>query len=284
MAERHAAEVLFLDNLRHIERIIEALSRRHGLHGDDADDFSSWAKMKLVEDDYAVLRKFRGESSIQTYLTVVIAMLFREYRVAQWGRWRPSAAAQRLGSLAVRLETLVHRDGYRLEEAGELLRTKGETTLSDRELAELLAELPPRTPLRPVRVGDEPLVDTPADSRADERVVGEEADRERTAAERALADALARLPTEDRLILRMRFWEELSVADIARGLAVPQKPLYRRIERALVQLRGILETHGITRGWVRAMLDEQVPDAAGTMRDAVHPIEGWTERRRNPRG
>jgi RNA polymerase sigma factor (sigma-70 family) len=258
MPERSELEALFLEHLSAIERIVAALCRRYGLTGDNAAELGSWVKLRLVENDYAVLAKFRGESSLTTYLTVVIAMLFRDYRVERWGRWRPSAAAQRNGALAVRLETLVRRDGYSLDQAGQLLRTSGETTLSDRELARLLAELPGREPLRPTEVGAEPLADLPARAGADDRLVRGEARADRQAADEAVAQALTRLTPEDQLIVRMRFWEGLSVADVARGLGVPQKPLYRRIEHALSALRRHLEAAGVSRERARAILNEPV--------------------------
>lgn len=254
--ERREGEALFLQNLGWIERVSASLCRRYGITGEDAEDFASWAKLRLIENDYASLRKFRGESAITTYLTVVVASLFRDYRVERWGRWRPSAAAQRRGTLAVRLETLVHRDGYRLEQAAEILRTSGATDLPDRELAVLLAELPPRTPLRPVEVGPEPLESTSAGVTADEFVTRDEEERERRAASEALSRTLEHLPTEDRLILRLRFWEDMSVADVARALALPQKPLYRRLEQVLAQLRRELEAAGISRERIRELLRE----------------------------
>ena len=256
MAERQELEAPFLENVGRVERIAASLARRYRLDDDDAEDFASWAKLKLIEDDYAVFRKFRGESSIGTYLTVVLAMLFRDYRVQRWGRWRPSAAAQRRGSLAVRLETLVRRDGYRLEQAGEILRTAGETDLSDRELAAILAECPVRPPLRPVESGPEPLAGIAGPAAADEGVVAQEVAAQHRATEEVLSDALERLPPEDRVILRLRFWEDMSVADIARGLHLEQKPLYRRVERSLTQLRKQLEAAGITRERVRSLLGD----------------------------
>lgn len=256
MSEQQEFEALFLDNLGWIERSVASLCRRHGLSDQDTEDFAQEAKSKLVEDDYAVLRKFRGESSITTYLTVVIAMLFRDYRVGRWGRWRPSAEARRRGQLAVRLETLVYRDGYRFDQAAEMLRTSGETDLSDRELATFLAELPARTPLRPVEIGPEPLARTPGTTRADDLVMSEEVEAQRRAVDEALSRALERLPPEDRLIVRMWSEDGLSVADIARGLGLQQKPLYRRIKRALAQLRRQLEAAGITREQVRTLLGE----------------------------
>jgi RNA polymerase sigma factor (sigma-70 family) len=252
--DRQALEALLRDNLGLVDRIAASLCRRHGLAGDEADDFVSWTHSRLVEDDYATLRKFRGESALATYLTVVIGMLFREYRVREWGRWRPSAAARRLGRLAMRLETLIYRDKCTFAQAGQVLRSEGED-VSDRQLIELLAQIPPKRLPRPLSVGSETLEATPAPSTADERVAGDEADRERLRIEAALFRALDSLPSEDRLIVQMWVWEEMSVADVARALNLPQKPLYRRIERALKQLRSHLEAEGVTLDSVRRLLE-----------------------------
>lgn len=257
MPDRSELEALLTNNLGWVDRVAASVCRRHGLDPDESDEFAGWARMRLVEDDYAVLRKFRGESAITTYLTVVVTMLFRDYRVSRWGRWRPSAAARRQGDVAVRLETLVYRDGYRVDQAGEMLRAAGHTDLPDRELVRLLATLPARAGTRPVGVGDEPLETLPSTSAADEQVVAEEADGERRVAEDALKRALDGLPPEDRVIVRMRMWEEMSVADISRALRLEQKPLYRRLERIFTRLREQMEGAGITREDVRRMLDDR---------------------------
>ena len=55
----------------------------------------------------------------------------------------------------------------------------------------------------------------------------------------------------------MRFWEGLSVAQIARGLGVPQKGLYRRFERALARMRRDLERGGLSRHDMRDLLGEE---------------------------
>jgi len=257
MLDRPAAEALFLQNLAWIERVCASLCRRHGVAGDDADEFASWARASLIDDDYATLRKFRGESAFTTYLTVVLSTLFSAWRVREHGRWRPSAAARREGPLAVRLEAMVRRDGLRLDEAAERLRTAGQTTLSDRELAALLARLPAHALPRPVPAGDEVLAETPAPAAAaDLRALEGEAEARRGEGEQALRRALETLEPEDRVMVRMRFWEELSVADIARGLGVAQKPLYRRMERVLARLRRQLEGAGLSRERVRELLEE----------------------------
>lgn len=249
---RPELEALFVSHLPVVEKILGAVCRRHGLSGDAADEFGGWAKLRLVENEYAVLAKFRGESSLPTYLTVVLSMLFREYRVQEWGRWRPSAVAKRAGAFSIRLESLVARDGMTVAAAGQLLRTAGETTLSDRELADLVAQFPRRTPLRPVQA-IEPPVTVEGPERADQIVDAEESAAESAATRRALDVALETLPPEDRLIVRLHYMESMSVADIARGLALPQKPLYRRLERALGVLRAGLERAGLSRERARRL-------------------------------
>jgi RNA polymerase sigma factor (sigma-70 family) len=250
--ERQRLEALFLSQLGWIERVVAAISRRNGLARDDADDFASWTTLRLIEEDYAVFRKFRGESALTTYLAVVIAMLFRDYRTHRWGRWRPSAAARRRGSLAIRLETLVHRDGLRLSQAAELLRTAGITDLSDRELATLLNQLPARQPGRPQEVVSSGGADPPASEHADDLVVADEV----AMARKAIDEQLKRLPLEEQMMLRMRYWEGMTVVEVARGLGLPQKPLYRRLDRALADLRHYLEESGMSQNGVRAALTE----------------------------
>lgn len=254
--QRQEAEALFLANLRWVERCAASLCRRYGLRGDEVDDIASWVKLKLIEDDYAPLRKFRGDSSIRTYLTVVVAALFRDYRAGTWGRWRPSAAALRAGSLAVRLETLVYRDGCTLDQAARTLRATGETDLPDRSLAALLAQLPIRGPLRPYEAGEAPLDGVTGDSSAEEVVATEEAEHARTQVFASLDRALLRLPEQDRLILRLRYWEKLSVGDVSRALVLPQMSLHRRIERILHQVRRDLAEDGVEPQQLREFLGE----------------------------
>ena len=86
-----------------------------------------------------------------------------------------------------------------------------------------------------------------ADAELDNRILS----RERQAATRrvlsALSGAVQTLGDQDRLILRLKFQEGLGVADIARALHLEQKPLYRRVDALLLQLRAALEAAGIDR-------------------------------------
>jgi RNA polymerase sigma factor for flagellar operon FliA len=247
---------LFLQSLELIEGIAASICRRYSVWGDDADEFVSWAKERLVENDYAVLSKYRGESELNTYLTVVVTRLFHAHARELKGRWRPSAKAVRLGQAAVDLEALVHRDGCSLQEAGERLRSARRTDLSDAQLARLLAQLREREPLRPVEVGADPLEHAPGTARADDRVRAAEAERHHDRLASALAAVMEGLDPEDAAILRMHFAEGRKVADVSRALNLEQRPLYRRIERLCERLKEEMERRGVSREDVLEMLED----------------------------
>lgn len=254
MPETMDPRTLFLENLPWIEKVAGIVCRKHGVWGDDAEDFASVAKMKLMENDYADLRKFRGDCSATTYIATLVVRRFHEYARERWGRWRNSAAAEREGQLAKELETLVHRDGCTLAQAGEQLRSAGKTELSDAELARILGRLPTRQPMRAVEVGAPLLETAPAAERADAAVRGADLDRQRTGLLAALFKVMEQLPPEERHILRMRFADGRSVADVARALRLEQKPLYRRIDQLRARLRVDLERCGVTAEDVRELL------------------------------
>lgn len=258
MLDQLNPEAILVENLKHIEKVAAVACRQHGLHGADAEDFASWVKIRLMEDDYAIIRKFRGESGIRTYLATVVMRQFLAYGREQRGRWRPSAAAERLGPPADELEVLVHRDGYTVDQAGEKLRTEGRTTLSDMELTRLLEQLPQRQPLRPTEVASDALLEAAAGTaRADERVVAAEARARHADVMEKLGRGMARMSPEERTIVRLHFQEGYSVADVARALGLEQKPLYRRIPKLKEQLREHLEREGISGHGLRAFLDRE---------------------------
>jgi hypothetical protein len=55
----------FLSNLKTIEQIIAIICRRHFLTTDDQEEFESYAKFRLLENDYAVFAKFQGRARSQ---------------------------------------------------------------------------------------------------------------------------------------------------------------------------------------------------------------------------
>src|SRR6185295_8488775 len=95
--------------------------------------------------DCGVLRQFKGESSLRTFLVVVVQRILIDAHVARYGKWRPSRRAQRLGAVAVQLERLVYRNRFALGDATKILRSRLAISDTDDELSFLLSLLPPRT-------------------------------------------------------------------------------------------------------------------------------------------
>jgi RNA polymerase sigma factor (sigma-70 family) len=252
---------IYLEHRGAIERTLAAVCRRQRLSASDCDDFAATFRLRLVEDDYAVLKAFRGHSSLQTYLAVVVTRAFQDWRNARWGRWRPSAEARRLGDVAVRLETLIARDRMTLGEAIETLRTNRGVTESRAALETLAARLPQRASRQVISSTDLAL-DLPGTASADAGIVEQEEAAAARSAAGALGAAIAKLDPQDRLILKMRFDDDFSLADIARTLALDPRPLYRRVERLLQALRISLEGQGFT----AAAAAEVLAARAGTAR------------------
>jgi RNA polymerase sigma factor (sigma-70 family) len=214
------------------------------VRGDDADDFVSLVLMKVVENDFAVIRQFQGRADLKTYLATMVIRRFYEWTRERWGRWRHSAKAQQLGDLAMDLEALVHRDRYPLREACEVLRSRGRTDASDAELSRLFAQLPDRTPHRG-KARNEPLDGLAADDPPDGRVMEVEKESRCKRVMDVLFRALALLQPEDQVLVRGRYSEGRSVADLERALKIERAPLYHRCERLKRELRKQMEREGV---------------------------------------
>lgn len=246
-------EQYFLAHLRQIEQIIAFVCRRNHLDAQEAEEFAAHTKLKLIESNYAILRKFEGRSLFTTYLTTVIQRLFFQYRVQLWGKWRPSAEAKRLGDKAITLERLLTRDGYSFSEAIVILTSGPDAAFTVAELEVMYVRLPPRMP-RPVLVPDAEAPDVASDVDSSDDVFS--AERERTARRiaAALDEAITKLEAEDQIILRMRFANGMRVPDIARTLSLDMKKLYKRIDKLLVRLRAALEGAGVHRSEIDDLL------------------------------
>lgn len=252
-----SGKALFLANLELIDRISATLCRRHGVSGADADDFAAMIRLKCVESEYVAFEKFRGDASLSTYLTVVISRWFLDDRIARMGRWRPSAAALRAGPVAVLLDRLLSRQGCSINEAVARVLVGQDHSYTERELRAIAATLPVRMPMRPRMVSDADAAEVPATTSAATALENAECDESERTATLALNAALADIPSEDRVILSMRFLDGRTVAEVARALGLEQKPLYRRLERSLQALRAKLEARGVTRSSVGDLLSER---------------------------
>lgn len=246
----HPRELL-TENLALIERAVGFACRRYRFDDDDAEELASIVNLKLVEDDYVVLRTYEQRSKFSTWINVVVQRVALDFRIAAWGKWHASAEAKRLGPAAVELEQLVHRDGRTFDAAFTGVMWNHPIT---REALQAIADqLPERQPRRrQVKLEEAELAANPV--AVDDALL--EKDRQRVAQRlsKLLSEAIRDLPDEDRLILQLRFEGGMTVAQIARSLQIDQKLLYRRIKQRLGDMKEMLLGGGIDPGDVADLI------------------------------
>lgn len=237
-------EKLLLEHLDLVDQVVRGIARRHRLSADETEELQAAIRLKLVENDYDVLRRFQQRCSLRTYLSAVVHRFFLDERNAKWGKWRPSLEAKRHGAVAMLLERLLTRDGCSFDQAVEIMRTNHQIEESHEELHRLSLVFPTR--MRRRFVGEDALQNAASEARAEADLEQGERTRRASAASAALAAALNELGPQDRVILKMRFQDNFQVAQIARLLRVDAKPLYRRLEQIMKVLRQAMAAQGIS--------------------------------------
>ncbi|HYI11805.1 MAG TPA: sigma-70 family RNA polymerase sigma factor [Thermoanaerobaculia bacterium] len=248
------AQELLTANLPVVERAVAFAARRYRLDPADAEEFAAVVKLRLVDNDYAILRAYEERSSFSTYISIVVQRMALDFRIHAWGKWHSSAEAKRLGPLALELEKLLHRDGRTIEDSEKILATRYPEA-TRQSLVSLAARLPERAPKRrDVALEEAESVAVTRPAEVEEPVFADERRRTSERVSSIMAAVMSRLPEDQRLILQLRFEGGMTVAQIARSLGVDQKLTYRQIERNMRDFRRELERFGIASGDVADLI------------------------------
>lgn len=214
-----------------IDDVVETIVRRYHLSAAESDEFVSLVKRALAADDHALLRAFSGRSRLDTYLATIVARTHQDFQRQLRGSWQPSALSRRLGPTAMLLEELIRRDGLNFGDAVTVMQTTYRVDASRSVLHDLAQELG----IAPEGEGE-----------TNRGGAGASDLRARTdRVERALADALQLLSSEDRLMLAMKYLDQAPASGIIRLLRLEPRPSYRRIERATEVIRASMLTQGV---------------------------------------
>jgi RNA polymerase sigma factor (sigma-70 family) len=259
---RDQRERFFLDNLALIRRVAASVARRRRLSADETEEFVSDVLFRLIRNDYAILSKFRGQSSLATFLRPVIDRICLDRRIAHWGKWRPSVHSQRLGEVAVALERLTRREGLSFDEACATLEINRRVRIDRKTLEAIPTSRRDGGPRRPV--SDEVLANMAGpEAPPDDAVFAAEERRVLDNAARSLTALVRALPSHDRHLLQLFYGRGHSVATIARMLSANQKALYRRFAELRSHLRAGLEAVGVDARTIVPLLGRRHVVAAG---------------------
>lgn len=238
-------EQLFLESQALIQELVTFVCRKSHFSPADSEDFHQEVLLKLVEDDFRVLRERVG-SSLRNFLKVVILRAGQDFRNRIWGKYRDRTEAKRLGETALKLERLLALDGLSYEEARETLRTNHKIELTDPEFDLIRARLPPRMRRQLVPV-DQLLSVVEPSLTPEEALLAKAAAIKQAGILARLKSAVEQLSPEQQLLLKLNYEEGMKLSAIARIQNVPQKPLYAERDRALSALRRLLEQEGISK-------------------------------------
>lgn len=209
----------------------------------------------LSDDGFRRLRAFRsdGAARFDTWLKTVASNLCVDWRRKLRGRIRPLCAVNRLPELEQRAYQCLYMQGMDRTESLHILQARF-PDLTEQRLSEINARLFSELTQRQrwqagVRKASMVSLDAAAspDDESPEPYLVEpgpgpdgqaEADEER----RLVEAAMQQLPSQQRLLIRMRFEQNLTLAEIARltGQSDTNR-VYRQLEAAIVALRKFVD-------------------------------------------
>lgn len=236
-------EELYHQSLEVLPPILRGLGREKRLSPEEVEDLRSEIQVRLLEDDYRVLRRWDNRSSLKVYVSTVVYNLWHDRVRGVKGKVLVSAAAKRLGPPAKELEVLLGRQGLTFDEAYQAIKPRF-PGLSRSEAEEIAAQLNPRPGRR--FESEEVVARLPDQEPAgDERLERREKLVEKRKALALMGQRLSELPEEDRILLLRAHAQGVKFSCIARSLGLDQRSLYRRNERLIAKLRTDLEDAGI---------------------------------------
>ena len=209
--------------------LIRHVIRRHGLDDDRITECFIHVCGALSDDGFRRLLSFRadGPARFKTWLMAVVSNLCVDWRRKEQGRVRPLRRVSRLPELDQQVYRCIYVRGMSRGQCVEALAPRFPeltgATVSEIN-ARLFALLTPqqrwqlsvRTPaLKPVvcgagRADDDPAWQVASPGPGPDHLAAELQEQ------RQLQDALAKLPAEQRLLLRLRYEQNLTLAEVAR--------------------------------------------------------------------
>lgn len=214
----------------------------------------------LQRNDYRVLKEFKGNSRLTTYLTAIISRHAVDLIRKKLGRDREKERAKEWGDIGLLVYQRVIKNGYPLDDVFNELQANGAFSGSIAELETMVHKIKGKNPGTPhssngnsavkngktISENEYVIPDTKGDP---QEILMEKQRKEKM--RQVLQSIIAPLSGEERLLLRMRFpaYEEekpKSVEQVSHALGITQKAVYKRITRLMKKCRDKLQQEGVT--------------------------------------
>jgi RNA polymerase sigma factor (sigma-70 family) len=240
--------------LRHYSPLILQVARRFDVDDERVNDCFLYACTQLSDNGFRRLRSFRpdGPAQFRTWLISVVTNLCIDWRRKLSGRLRPVAAVAGLSELDQLVYRLIYIRGMTRGQCLRALESRF-PDLSDNKLAEINARLfALLTPRQRWQLSarargsisldelvkpdaDEPGFQPEEPGPGPELLAAFEQEREQVEA------ALMELPQRQRLLLRLRYQQELTLEEVARLARIPDPyRAHREIQAAIETLGAVL--------------------------------------------
>lgn len=249
-----SADAAWVEFLARYSPLIMHVVRRFESDDGRATDCFIHACAALSDDGFRRLRGFRtdGSATFGTWLKTVVSNACIDWRRKQYGRFRPFRALGHLPELERQVFRCLYLKGMSRGECLFVLQARF-PDLTDLRLSEINASLfsqlthqqrwqaGARTASM-ISLDAAPTVDESPALQISEPGPGPDDHAEADEERRLLEAALQQLPPQQRLLLRMRYEQDLTLAEIARLTGQPDtNRVYRQLEAAVGALRKILD-------------------------------------------
>ena len=214
----------------------------------------------LQHDDYRVLRQFKGDAKLSTYITTIIARQAVDLVRKKLGRSREKERAQKFGKIGMIIYEKIILQGCSPGEIYPALKSIEGISLSLDEVETIAEKIKGKKTSLTFSNDDNPVVKNGAivnedgdyiipDKKSNPEELLIEEQRKQKLGE-VVKDIIAQLNGEERIILRMRFPandEEKpgKVEQIATVLGISKKAVYKRIARILNKCKNLLAQKGV---------------------------------------
>lgn len=226
----------------------------------EAIELSNRVLDRLRNDDCGVLRQFKGNSRLSTYITAIIANHAVDMIRRKRGRSREKERAKEFGKLGFDVYSMVIVEGLSISETYNNLKSQSSITVSMEDLEEIVDKI--RGKGNPERLAPEnnrivkngtfveengEFVIPDVEKNPEEVLLGRDLEEKRS---KVLNGIISRLSGEEKLILRMRFDADQGMMSeriqrISEVMGISKKAVYNRVSRILKKCRDISNLMGV---------------------------------------